>query len=46
MHYNYNAFNQTTAQLKTINHFSLYCVSPACFGQHMANVEDFSNSGI
>jgi len=41
-----NAFNQTIAQLKTVNRFSLYCVSPTCFGQYMAIVEDVSNKGI
>ena len=42
----YNAFNQITAQLKTINHFSLYSVYPTCFGWHVAIVKDVSNKGI
>lgn len=42
----YNAFTQTIAQLKTVNHFSLYYMSPTCFGRHMAIVKDVSNKGI
>lgn len=30
----YNAFNQTIAQLKTINHFSMYCVFPTFWPAH------------